>query len=83
MSRTAKPKGLFMDETPRTGGRVIPISKEERHARERLAACYRIFDYLGWTESIFNHITLRVPADSPTRTTGATSSRSWCATISR
>jgi len=27
----------------------------------QLAACYRIFDMLGWTEMIFNHITLRVP----------------------
>ena len=61
MSRSARPKGLVMDEAPRTGARVIPIGKEERHARQRLAACYRIFNYLGWTESIFNHITLRVP----------------------
>jgi ribulose-5-phosphate 4-epimerase/fuculose-1-phosphate aldolase len=60
MTRIAKPKGLLMDEAPRTGQRLIPISKEERRARERLAACYRIFDSLGWTESIFNHITLRV-----------------------
>ncbi len=61
MTRTAKPKGLLMDEPPRTGDRLIPITEAERHARRRLAACYRIFDYLGWTESIFNHITLRVP----------------------
>jgi len=61
MTRTAKPKGLLMDEAPRTGERVIPISREERAARGRLAACYRVFDHLGWTESIFNHITLRVP----------------------
>ena len=27
----------------------------------QLAACYRVFDQLGWTEMIFNHITLRVP----------------------
>ena len=27
----------------------------------QLAACYRIFDHLGWTETIFNHITSRVP----------------------
>lgn len=30
-------------------------------ARQELAACYRIFDMLGWSESIYNHITLRVP----------------------
>ena len=29
-------------------------------ARRELAACYRLFDHLGWTEGIFNHITLRV-----------------------
>ena len=39
----------------------IPISEAERAARVQLAACYRIFDHLGWTEMIFNHITLRVP----------------------
>lgn len=33
----------------------------EREAREQLAACYRVFDYLGWTELIYSHITLRVP----------------------
>ena len=29
--------------------------------RVELAAMYRIFDYLGWTELIYNHITARVP----------------------
>jgi ribulose-5-phosphate 4-epimerase/fuculose-1-phosphate aldolase len=61
MTRTAKPKGLLMKEAARTGARLVPISRAEREARVRLAACYRVFDYLGWTESIFNHITLRVP----------------------
>jgi len=36
-------------------------SREEWGARVELAACYRIFDMLGWTEMIFNHITLRLP----------------------
>jgi ribulose-5-phosphate 4-epimerase/fuculose-1-phosphate aldolase len=27
----------------------------------QLAGCYRVFDRLGWTEAIFNHVTLRVP----------------------
>jgi len=61
MSQTTKARGLLMDEAPRTGKRLIPVTEAERHARRRLAACYRVFDYLGWTESIFNHITLRVP----------------------
>jgi len=41
--------------------REVPITEAERKARVELAACYRIFDMLGWTEAIFNHITLRVP----------------------
>ena len=34
---------------------------DERAARVQLAACYRIFARLGWTELIYNHITLRLP----------------------
>ncbi|MCZ2104162.1 MAG: class II aldolase/adducin family protein [Comamonadaceae bacterium] len=34
---------------------------DERAARVQLAACYRVFAMLGWTEMIYNHITLRVP----------------------
>jgi ribulose-5-phosphate 4-epimerase/fuculose-1-phosphate aldolase len=41
--------------------RDVPLSEAERAARVELAACYRIFHHLGWTEMIFNHITLRVP----------------------
>jgi len=37
------------------------ISSEEWALRVELAACYRIFDRLGWTELIYNHITMRVP----------------------
>jgi len=37
------------------------FSTEEWNARVQLAAAYRIFDYLGWTELIYNHISLRVP----------------------
>jgi ribulose-5-phosphate 4-epimerase/fuculose-1-phosphate aldolase len=36
-------------------------SESEREARVELAACYRIFAQLGWTELIYNHITLRLP----------------------
>src|SRR3954467_262702 len=39
----------------------LPMSPAERNARVQLAAAYRIFHMLGWVESIFNHITLRVP----------------------
>jgi ribulose-5-phosphate 4-epimerase/fuculose-1-phosphate aldolase len=37
------------------------MSPAEQTARVQLAATYRIFDYLGWTELIYNHITLRLP----------------------
>jgi ribulose-5-phosphate 4-epimerase/fuculose-1-phosphate aldolase len=37
------------------------MGKSERQARVELAACYRIFAQLGWTELIYNHITLRLP----------------------
>jgi ribulose-5-phosphate 4-epimerase/fuculose-1-phosphate aldolase len=41
--------------------RDLPPTPAEREARVQLAACYRIFHHLGWTEMIFNHITLRLP----------------------
>jgi ribulose-5-phosphate 4-epimerase/fuculose-1-phosphate aldolase len=34
---------------------------DEWQARVQLAACYRVFDMLGWTEMIYNHITVRLP----------------------
>ncbi len=43
----------------------LPMNDAERKARVELAACYRVFDMLGWTEMIFNHITLRVPGPEP------------------
>ncbi len=36
-------------------------SDAEWQARQQLAACYRLFNHLGWTELIYNHISLRVP----------------------
>ena len=50
---------LYMQQSARTV--QLPINEAERKARVELAACYRVFDMLGWTEMIFNHITLRVP----------------------
>ena len=41
--------------------RELPVTQAEREARVQLAACYRIFNHLGWVELIFNHITLRLP----------------------
>lgn len=39
------------------------MEKTERDLRTQLAACYRIFDYMGWSEMIFNHITVKIPGD--------------------
>jgi ribulose-5-phosphate 4-epimerase/fuculose-1-phosphate aldolase len=41
--------------------RPAGIEEVEWALRLELAACYRLFDHLGWTEAIFNHITVRVP----------------------
>ena len=38
------------------------MTEAEWQLRLQLAACYRVFSMLGWTELIFNHITMRVPA---------------------
>jgi ribulose-5-phosphate 4-epimerase/fuculose-1-phosphate aldolase len=37
------------------------MNSAEAQLRSELAACYRLFDWLGWTELIFNHITVRLP----------------------
>lgn len=39
------------------------MTRAEWRARLELAACYRIFDHLGWTEAIFNHISLRIEGE--------------------
>jgi ribulose-5-phosphate 4-epimerase/fuculose-1-phosphate aldolase len=46
--------------------RATDMHPDEWAARVQLAAAYRIFDMLGWTEMIYNHITVRLP-DSVTR----------------
>ena len=51
---------IYLQTANRRAGEV-PVTDAERAARVQLAACYRIFHHLGWTEMIFNHITLRVP----------------------
>jgi ribulose-5-phosphate 4-epimerase/fuculose-1-phosphate aldolase len=44
---------------------VASMHPDEWRERVQLAACYRVFDLLGWTEMIYNHITVRL-ADSVT-----------------
>ena len=39
------------------------MSEAEWAARQELAACYRVFDMLGWSEMIYNHITVKVPGE--------------------
>ena len=39
----------------------MDCAADEWQSRQQLAACYRVFDHLGWTELIYNHISLRVP----------------------
>ena len=51
---------IYMQQSARVVQK-LPMTDAERAARVELAACYRVFDMLGWTEMIFNHITLRVP----------------------
>jgi ribulose-5-phosphate 4-epimerase/fuculose-1-phosphate aldolase len=43
--------------------RNLDCSEGEWEARQQLAACYRVFDLLGWSESIYNHISLKVPGE--------------------
>jgi ribulose-5-phosphate 4-epimerase/fuculose-1-phosphate aldolase len=48
---------------PKDVQRTCPktCSLEEWQLRLQLAACYRVFDHKGWSEEIFNHITVEVP----------------------
>ena len=43
--------------------RNLDCSEAEWEVRLQLAACYRIFDHLGWSESIYNHISVKVPGE--------------------
>jgi ribulose-5-phosphate 4-epimerase/fuculose-1-phosphate aldolase len=44
-------------------GRPPDIDARQWALRVELAACYRVFARLGWTETIYNHITLRLPGE--------------------
>ena len=43
--------------------RNLDCTEQEWQVRLQLAACYRIFDHLGWSESIYNHISVKVPGE--------------------
>lgn len=38
------------------------MTPQEKELRIQLAACYRIFDMMGWSELIYNHITVKIPS---------------------
>lgn len=46
-----------------TALRKPEMTAAEWEARQQLAACYRVFDMMGWSEMIYNHITLKVPGE--------------------
>ena len=52
-----------MSNFDKTYPRPERFSEAEWAARVELAAAYRIADHLGWTELIYNHISLRVPGE--------------------
>ena len=52
-----------MTSTKRYFEQPARFSEAEWQARVQLAAMYRIFAYLEWDESIYNHISLRVPGE--------------------
>lgn len=41
----------------------LNVSAEEWELRVKLAHCYHLVDYFGWTETIFNHISARLPGN--------------------
>src|SRR5262249_36270983 len=61
MPMTAIAFGLENEKKRPAAARAEDISEEEWALRVELAAAYRIFDHLGWTELVYNHITARVP----------------------
>jgi ribulose-5-phosphate 4-epimerase/fuculose-1-phosphate aldolase len=55
----------LFDAAAAEAARPHAMPRAEWLARLELAACYRVFSARGWTEEIFNHITLKVPGPEP------------------
>ncbi|WP_137891027.1 class II aldolase/adducin family protein [Ramlibacter sp. 2FC] len=69
---------MHRSELPMVASRAGQVHPDEWAARQQLAACYRIFAMLGWTEMIYNHITLRLPESvSGGAAAGASESRQF------
>lgn len=45
------------------GTDTLNYTKSERVLRCKLASAYRLIDHFGWTESIYNHCTVRCPGE--------------------
>ena len=52
---------MLTHQLPSVRSQQHEVHPKEWEARVQLAACYRVFAFLGWTEMIYNHITLRLP----------------------
>lgn len=46
----------------RVGAQLDTMSPQEWQARIDLAACYRLIHHFGWTDLIYNHVTVNVPS---------------------
>lgn len=42
---------------------ISNCTQQEWELRVKLAQCYHLVDYFGWTETIFNHISARLPGE--------------------
>lgn len=64
-ANTAVAMPLSMSATPNASAQAMPVrervSAAEWNARVELAALYRLVAHFGWTDTIYNHISLRVP----------------------
>ena len=52
---------MFPTPQPHVPSLQARVHPDEWQARLQLGACYRVFAMLGWTEMIYNHITVRLP----------------------
>jgi ribulose-5-phosphate 4-epimerase/fuculose-1-phosphate aldolase len=46
-----------------TSANILNVSAAEWALRVQLSHCYHLIDYFNWTETIFNHISARLPGD--------------------
>lgn len=56
--------GNIMGPTPETGPAQRTVSPTEHALRTELAIAYRLFDWLGITDAIHTHISVRVPGEA-------------------